>query len=127
MKRILIVTCGLLVLALPALVSAQAVHPEASAKADLHVSQPLVVGTETLKPGDYKFQCITQDGQHYLVVTTERGKEVAKVPCTPEELGKKAEGVEFRSRNRPDGAQVLTAVRIKGETIAHRVVMNPAG
>jgi len=127
MKRILVVTCSLLVLAVPALVSAQAVHADVSAKADLQLSQPLVVGTETLEPGDYKFQCVTKDGQHYLLVTTKRGEEVAKVPCTPEELGKKVETTEFRTLNRPDGTKALTSVRIKGETIAHKVVMNPAG
>ena len=126
MKRVLRVACSLLVLAVPALISAQAVHAEVSAKADLQLSQPLVVGTETLKPGTYKVQCIMKDGQHYLMVTAGRGEEVAKVPCTPEELSKKAETTEFRTRTRPDGTKVLTSVRIKGDTIGHTIVVNAA-
>ena len=59
-----------------------------------------------------------------VMVVDDDGREVARVPCRPEELQKKTEISEFRSVPRPDGIHALSAVRIKGETIAHRVVTN---
>lgn len=111
--------------ALPNRAAAQ--HPEKSAKADLHVSQTLVVGGVTLKTGDYKFECKHVDGKQMLVVTDiDSGKEVARVPCTPENLAAKARENQFRSRPGFDGVPELTAVQIKGETVVHRVITVPA-
>jgi hypothetical protein len=96
-------------------------HAEKSAKTDLHLSQPLVVGTVTLTPGDYKLQCKLIDGNHFLVVTSDEGTEVTRVPCTPETLTKKADTTEYRTVTVPDGSRQLSSLRIKGESIAHRV------
>ncbi len=125
MKRMTSVACGILAaLAIPVLASAQVVHSETTKKANMHLTEPMIVGTQTLKPGDYQYQCVTINGETLLVITRENGEEVARVPCTPEQLAKKAETSEIRSMTR-DGKIYLTAVRIKGETIAHRVVVNP--
>jgi len=121
MKRLSLILLILAALvALPRAVAAQT-HPEKSATADLHVSQPLVVGAVTLTPGDYRLQCKQVDGHHYLVVTSNDGAEVTRVPCTPEALTKKADTTEFRTVTLPDGSRQLTSLRIKGEAIAHRV------
>ncbi|MBZ5559115.1 MAG: hypothetical protein LAO77_17730 [Acidobacteriia bacterium] len=120
MNRFL-VACGVVaMLAFPVFASAQDTHAP-SKVADFHLSTALKVGTTTLKPGDYKFQCIFVDGGHFMVVKSEDGKEVARVPCTPEDLGRRNEVSEFRSITRPDGTRDLSAVRFKGETISHRV------
>jgi hypothetical protein len=127
MKRMIGAACGVLaMMAVPVLASAQTVHAVNSKKADLHLSEPMVVGTQTLEPGDYVFQCQTIDGKEYLVVKSNEGDEVARVPCTPETLDKKVAISEFRMASR-DGKQYLTSVRIQGETIAHRVVTTSAG
>ncbi len=126
MKRMIGVACGMIAaLAIPVLASAQVVHSETSKKADMHLTEPMIVGTQTLKPGDYKYQCFTSNGEHFLVITSESGEEVARVPCTPEPLAKKAETSEIRSTKR-DGKLYLTSVRIRGELIAHRVAINPS-
>ncbi len=125
MKRILIAACGVLAfVAWPVLGSAQPTHHAAnSPKTDFHISQPLTVGGETLKPGDYTFQCKKINGQDVLVVTSaEDGREVARVPCRPESLATKTSVSELRSVPRPEGGNALTAIRIKGESVAHRVV-----
>ncbi len=124
--NIIAVVCGVLAtVALPALASAQPPHAVNSPKAELQVTEPLAVGSETLKPGEYKFQCKRIGEQEFLVVTSaDDGREVARVPCRPEELQKKIELSEFRSVPRPDGIHALTSLRIKGETVAHRVVTN---
>ncbi len=118
--------CGVLAtVALPALASAQPSHAANSPKAEFQITEPLVVGSETLKPGDYKLQCKKIGDAEFLVVTTaDDGREVARVPCRPEQLQKKTEILEFRSVPRPDGIHVLISVRIKGETVAHRVATN---
>lgn len=120
--KILSLLCGVLaIVAVPALASAQPSHAN-SPKAEFQLTEPLVVGSETLQPGDYKFQCKKIGDAEFLVVTSaDDGREVARVPCKPEQLQKKTEISEFRSVPRPDGIHVLSSVRIKGETIAHRV------
>jgi hypothetical protein len=123
MIRSILISCAVLAtIALPTRASAQPVHAGHSAKGEISLSQPLVVGTKTLKPGDYTIQCKTIDGQEYLVVTSvEDRAEVARVPCTPQTLQKKVNVSEFSTVERSDGSSVLTAVRIQGESIEHRV------
>ncbi len=123
MKPFIAVCAALVALAFPRFAAAQAVHEGDSKAIELHLSEPLVVGTTTLKPGDYHFQCKHVDGQQFLVVTSDdERREVTRVPCTPENLPAAVKVSEFRSRTAPDGMKVLSSVRIKGETIAHRVV-----
>jgi hypothetical protein len=120
MKRLIVVAFALVAMALPRTAAAQMDHAEKSRKADLHLTREVIIGDRTLKPGDYVFQCVMIDGKNYLVVKTETGDAIAQVPCEPEALTAKIQSSEFRSVTR-DGKQYLTAVRIKGETIAHRV------
>jgi hypothetical protein len=122
MKR-LIVVCGvLLLLAVPAVAAAQTSHPENSRKADFNSSTSFVVGSQTLPAGEYKFQCKTIDGRHYMVVTArDDGAEMARVPCEPETLSARSSTSEIRSISRQDGATVISSVRFKGEIIAHRI------
>jgi hypothetical protein len=122
MKTFVAAFAVLAVVALPGVAAAQG-HAEKSAKTDLHVSEPIVVGATTLKTGDYTFQCLEIEGKHYLVVKEDGGGEVARVPCEPETLTGKIALSDFRSTMK-DGKRYLTAVRIKGETVAHRVVLN---
>jgi hypothetical protein len=59
-----------------------------------------------------------------VVKSTEDG-EIARVPCEPEALTAKVPLSDFRTISR-DGRLYLTAVRIKGEDVAHRVIPRPA-
>jgi hypothetical protein len=116
---------ALTIVAFPNVAAAQADHHANSKKTEIHLSTPLTVGTTTVKVGDYNFQCVRFGDKDFLVVTSvSDGKEVARVPCTPEELMNKAPVSDIRTV--PDGAggRVLSAVRIRGEKTAHRVVMN---
>ncbi len=122
MKALISIVCGvaLTVFALPARVSAQEVHGD-SKKIEVHLSTSVVLGTTTLKAGDYYFQCRVIDGQHYLVASAlNGGAEVARTPCTAETLTAKVTETEYRTR-RVAGTDILTSVRIKGETVAHTV------
>ena len=99
-------------------------HPYDSPRATISVERDLVVGTTILKPGEYKFQCRTFDGKTFLVVTAANGKELARVPCVKEKLDAQVTETEFRSIAKPDGTRVLVSVRIKGESVAHTVVVD---
>ena len=122
MKRTIGMMIGVLAaLAIPALASAQPAHSEMTKKADLILAQPIVVGTQTLKPGDYRYHCVTINGETFLVINSENGDEVVRVPCKAEPLAQKAEVSDIRTVTR-DGKTYLTAVRIKGEIVLHRVV-----
>jgi len=112
---------------LPARAIAQASHDHlyASPKTTVNVSQALVVGTTTLKPGDYKFQCRTFGDQTFLVITNaDTGKEIVRVPCVRETLDGVVTETEFRTLARADGQRILVNVRIKGESVVHNLVID---
>lgn len=124
MTRIVVFACALVALVAVQAHAADQTMKAKSPKAEFTLSSDMVVGTTTLKPGTYKFQCVTVDDGEFLVVTNDDGKEVARVPCKPEELKAKNDVSDFRFTRRPDGVAELTAVRIRGEKIGHRIVAN---
>jgi hypothetical protein len=110
------------IVAFPASAAAQADHHANSKKAEFHLSSPMLVGNIVLDVGDYQFQCVRIDGVDFLVVTAvEDGKAMARVPCTPEALSEAPKVNDMRTVPTADGGRVLTAVRIRGDKVAHRV------
>lgn len=127
MKKMIAAFVLVAVSLLPVRAIAQAAHehPYDSPKATIFVDEALVVGTTVLKAGEYKVQCRTFSGQTFLVVTDAQwGKELARVPCVKETLNAPVTDTQFRSVARPDGRRVLVSVKIKGETLAHNVVVD---
>ena len=123
MRRLVFVACAsLAVLVFPVRAFAQHAHAD-SPKTTLTVTTPLVVGTSILQPGQYRFQCRTFDGRTFLIVTSVAGgKEIARVPCVKESLDARVADSDYRAVVREDGKRTLTSVRIKGETVAHRLL-----
>jgi hypothetical protein len=119
MKRVLSVVCLVAVTLLSSPSFAQTAHVSGG-KTNLPVSTPLVVGSTTLQPGEYKIQCQIIDGKEYLVVSA-KGKEVAKVPCKSETLDQKVSDSSVLTTSNADGSRKLTGLRIKGETATHTV------
>jgi hypothetical protein len=127
MKHVLLAAsiAAALFLALPARALAATDHAADSPKATVTVTSPLAVGNAVLKAGDYKVQCRLFEGKTFLVVwSVETGKEVARVACVKDALTDKVSASQLRSLARPDGTQQLQSVRIKGESVAHRLVAN---
>ncbi|HET7695192.1 MAG TPA: hypothetical protein VFK57_05740 [Vicinamibacterales bacterium] len=121
MKRTVVIVCALAVLVFPLRVFAQDAHTD-SPKRTLTVTNTLMVGTTILQPGDYKFQCRTFGGRTFLIVTlVSSGKEIARVPCVRETLDAPVTDSAYRSVVLENGTRRLTLVRIKGESVAHRV------
>ena len=124
MTRIAVLACVVFALvAVPARAADQATHAK-SPKVDFTVSHNLIVGTTTLKPGAYMFQCVMVGDRDFLVITNEDGKEVARVPCKAEDVSTVNAVSDYRFSSRPDGTWELTGVRVRGEKIEHRVVSN---
>ena len=124
MTRIVVFACAIVALVAVQSRAADQTMKAKSPKAEFTLSHDLVVGTTTLKPGTYKFQCVTVGESDFLVVTNNDGKEVARVPCKAEELTTKNDMSDFRFLRRPDGIAELTGVRIRGEKVSHKVVTN---
>jgi hypothetical protein len=120
MYRLLVVAGMLAILAAPA-AAAQDTHRVS--KTEVTFTTPVVVGTTTLAPGRYRFECRMIDGQHVMVVT-QKGKEMARVPCTPTALDSEVTETGYRTVKRGE-ERVLTEIRIHGESIAHRLVPTP--
>ena len=118
MKRIwFVLLIALVMFSLPSVVSAQMTHK----KVPFAVTDNVVVGTTTLKSGNYEVQCKMIDGKEFLVVTSvdKNGAEVARVPCVQEVLGEALKTTNISTMKNASGAQVLAAVRVKGEKIVH--------
>jgi hypothetical protein len=121
MRSLTVAVCTALVVLLPWRAVAQEPPAADSPRVTITIDNPTLVGETMIKPGPYKFQCRHLDGKSVLVVTDEKNKEVARVPCTQEALPQKIENSELRSIVRADGFRSLQSVRIKGETVAHRI------
>lgn len=124
MKRfILAASVTVVALLLPLRAAAQPVHAD-SPKATLIVVNEVVVGTATLLPGEYKIQCKTIEGKTFLVVvSTENGREVARVACVREAFDGKVPDTTYGTAPGAAGKRTLTWVRIKGETSQHKVMV----
>lgn len=121
-NAILAIAAAVILVVMPARAFAQPAHGD-SPKAAVSIVQPLVVGSATILPGEYKVQCRLFEGKTFLVITSaDNGKEIVRVPCEREILGTKVTQTELRAATRPDGAKSLESVRIKGELVAHRVI-----
>lgn len=122
MKRLVFIVCVLAVVVFPLPAVAQHVHTD-SPTVTLTVVNSVVVGTTILQPGDYRFRCRTFEGRTFLIVTpVNSNKEIVRVPCSRETLDAAVTHSEYRTAVREDGTRTLTSVRIKGESVAHRLI-----
>jgi hypothetical protein len=121
MKTLILAVCAAAVVLFPLRAVAQTPGHD-SPRVTISVPNATLVGTTVLKPGEYRFQCKHIEGKSFLVVSDAgSGKELLRVPCEEQALSDKVLASELHSVVRPDGTRVLQSVRIKGETIGHRV------
>jgi len=125
MKRTVFAIAAVFVLLLVAVRAfGQPAHVD-SPKVTVTVTQTLLVGPAILLPGDYKVQCRLIDGKTFLIVTSvENGKEIALFECERETLREKVTETQMHAITVGDGTQRLRAVRIKGELVAHRLLVS---
>jgi hypothetical protein len=89
-------------------------------RASITLTEAVVVGTTTVEPGEYRFECKDVDGQHFMIVSRE-GKEVTRTQCNRVELNAKIKQTSHRTMMR-ENTRIMTELRINGETFAHRLV-----
>ena len=87
-------------------------------KGEAKFTSPLRVGETVLKPGTYIFQHKVE-GEDHIVIFERAGKEVARVKCTLEPLGQKAQQTALHTRAGDGGETILIAVEVRGENVKH--------
>jgi hypothetical protein len=124
MRSLMLAACAAALVLVPVRAAQNAAHAD-SPRVTISVDHPTQVGDTVLKPGDYRFQCRHLADKTFLVVSrADSGKEVVRVPCREEALPQKIADSELRVVVQPDGSSALQSIRIKGETLAHRIVAN---
>ena len=111
-------------------------------KGDVELLAQTRVGSTVLKPGHYRFQHESVDGQHYLVVRAQssaqlRGgqhyagatkDEVARVPCrmvAARPDGREISETALHTMKDEDGIARVTQINIGGETEGHIISLEP--
>ena len=131
---------ALMFASLSGLAAAQPAPTAIGKNGDVELTTEARIGATVLKPGHYRFRHATQDGQHYLVINqrgraaiwqgdvsdaTGRGWEIARVPCEIVPLDATAKNTAMYTTRQPDGSQVITQVRIRGERGGHLLALQP--
>jgi hypothetical protein len=122
MRSLMFAVCTAFVLLFPLRAAAQDPLHADSPRVTITVNNPMLVGNAVLKPGDYLFQCREFDGKTFLVISqVESKKEILRIPCEKESLDARNVNSELRAIVNANGTRVLQSIRIKGETIGHRI------
>ena len=130
---------GLTFTSLSGVAAAQPAPTAIGKNGDVELTAETRIGATALKPGHYRFRHATQDGQHYLVINqrgraairqdvsdaTGRGWEIARVPCEIVPLDATAKNTAMYITTQPDGSQVITQIRIRGERGGHLLALQP--
>lgn len=129
---------ALMFASLSGLAAAQPAPTAIGKNGDVELTTEARIGATVLKPGHYRFRHATQDGQHYLVINQRPamrranethpmggGSETARVPCDIVPLDATAKNTAMYTTRQPDGAQVITQIRIRGERGGHLLALQP--
>jgi hypothetical protein len=141
MRRIILISSGLLTALALAVPLAFAQPVAIGKKGDVELTAETRVGSTTLTPGHYRFQHELIEGQHYLVVRAQSTvqstivgsthhyagpakDEVARVACRVVSTDKKQRETALSTITEADGTRRVTQIAIRGEQGSH-VVLEP--
>ncbi len=98
--------------------AAQAVGHEREKKAndEISISQPVMIGGQTLAPGKYKAAC---DEKEVTFTRVSNNEKVLTLQCKGKEMAKKAENTEIHTSLNPAGARVVDKLLIRGSNVEH--------
>ena len=89
-------------------------------KGDFTFTTNTRVGDAMLPAGAYQFQHRVEGGEHVFVFKkAQSGKEVARVKCMVEPLGKKAEQTLIYSTKNDAGESAVQQIVVQGENVKH--------
>lgn len=91
---------------------------------ELSIMQETQIGGRMLPAGEYRIKHLAQGEDHVIVVNQWNqsgsfGKEVARVECTLEPLGRKVQQSQFIIKRDEAGRPVITEIQVKGENVRH--------
>ena len=137
-RNLSLVAIALTFASLSAVAAGQTAPTAIGKNGDVELTAETRIGATVLKPGHYRFRHATQDGQHYLVINQRPamrraneshamggGKEIARVPCEIVPLDATAKDTATYITTQPDGPQVITQIRVRGERGGHLVAIQP--
>ena len=116
MKKVFVV---LIALALcTGTLAAQAVGHDKEKKAndEISISQPIMIGGQTLAAGKYKVACNENEVTFTRLTDNEK---VLTLPCKGKDLGKKAENTEIHTSLNASGVRVVDKLLIRGSNVEH--------
>ncbi len=118
MKHVLVVLTALALVCGTALIAQASEHHQAGKKIrdEITLAQPVMVGSVTLKAGQYQIIC---DGATISFTFVQTGEKVLTVPCRGKELASKAAQTEVYIEPGPNGIGVVTKILLKGSNIEH--------
>ena len=98
--------------------AAQAVGHDKEKKAsdEISISQPMMIGGQTLAPGKYRVACNETEVTFTRVSDNEK---VLTLPCKGKELAKKSENTEIHTSLNPAGVRVVDKLLIRGSNVEH--------
>ena len=116
MKKMLVVMIALALCT--GTLAAQAVGHEKEKKAndEISISQPVMIGGQTLAPGKYKVACNETEVTFTRLTDNEK---VLTLPCKGKEMAKKAENTEIHTSLNPAGTRVVDKLLIRGSNVEH--------
>jgi len=98
--------------------AAQAVGHEKEKKAndEISISQPIMIGGQTLAAGKYKVNC---DEKEVTFTKVSNNEKVLTLPCKGKEMVKKAESTEIHTSLNPAGNRIVDKLLIRGSNVEH--------
>jgi hypothetical protein len=100
--------------------AADAPSPRAGKSWSITFLDPTKVGTTMLPAGIYKAQHLVDGSNHVLVFKDEDNKERARLNCTIEQLGSKADKTAYELNENGAGEKVLQSVVFAGDRYMHK-------
>lgn len=100
------------------ILAAQVVGHEREKKAsdEISISQPIMIGGQTLAPGKYRVSC---DEKEVTFTRVSNNEKILTLPCKGKEMAKKAENSEIHTSLNPAGARVVDKLLIRGSNVEH--------
>ena len=118
MKHVLVVLTALALVCGTALIAQAPAHQHIGKKIrdEITIEQPVMIGSATLKAGQYEIIC---DGATMSFTYVQTGEKVLTVQCHGKEMASKATTTEVYIEPGPKGVGVVTKILLKGSNIEH--------
>lgn len=88
-------------------------------KGDINFSRPTKVGDKVLKAGTYQVHHAVEGQDHVVTFKGPDNKDVARLVCKVEPLGRKAAYTGVTVHTQANGEREITELQVRGENVKH--------